>query len=57
VSIGKKERQISAFREHEAILQAVIDKDTKLAEELVKKHLQGALEAYLSAFAEERAKT
>lgn len=49
VSMAGIERKRAALKEHKEILQAVIEKDAKRAEELVKKHLQGALDAYLES--------
>ncbi len=47
ISMAKHERQVAALREHEEILRAVIDRNTQEAEMAVKRHLQGALEAFL----------
>lgn len=50
VTMGRKERKLAALMDHREILQAVINRDAPRAEQLVKKHLQGALEAYLKTF-------
>lgn len=47
ISMAKHERQVAALKEHEDILQAVIDRDPQKAEAAVKKHLQGALESFM----------
>jgi len=47
ISMAKHERQVAALKEHEDILQAVIDRDPQKAERAVRKHLQGALESFL----------
>ncbi len=47
ISMAKRERQIVALNDHEEILQAVIERDPIRAEIAVKKHLTGALEAFL----------
>ncbi|HHW01406.1 MAG TPA: GntR family transcriptional regulator [Thermoanaerobacterales bacterium] len=50
VTMGKKERKLSALKDHREILQAVIDRDAARAKQMVENHLQGALEAYLKTF-------
>ncbi len=47
VTMRRKERKVVALREHEQILQAIVDRDAVRAEKLVRGHLEGALEAYL----------
>lgn len=52
VTMKEKKRKIEALKEHQLIFQAVIDRDEKRAEKLVKEHLEGAREAYLATFVE-----
>ncbi len=47
ISMAKHERQVAALREHEEILRAVVNRNPQEAEMAVKRHLQGALEAFL----------
>jgi len=47
ISMAKHERQVAALREHEEILRAVVDRNPQEAEMAVKRHLRGALEAFL----------
>jgi DNA-binding GntR family transcriptional regulator len=54
VTMGKKERKIEALKDHKEILQAIIDRDEERAEKLVRRHLQGALEAYLKTFGQKK---
>lgn len=50
VTMGRKERKISALKDHQEILQAVIDRDAARAKRLVEAHLAKALESYLKTF-------
>ena len=47
ISMAKHERQVAALREHEEILRAVVNRNPQEAEMAVKRHLRGALEAFL----------
>ncbi len=47
VTLASGERRFAALRDHEAIVEAVAEKDAEKAQELVKRHLQAALEEYL----------
>lgn len=46
ISLSKRERQVAASKEHEGIFQAVVERDPQRVEMAVKRHLQGALEAF-----------
>lgn len=46
ISLAKRERQVAALKEHEEIFQAVVERDPQRVETAVKRHLQGALEAF-----------
>ncbi|MCR4430311.1 MAG: GntR family transcriptional regulator [Tepidanaerobacteraceae bacterium] len=48
VTMSRKERKMSALKDHREILQAVIDRDAARAKRLVEEHLQKALESYLN---------
>ncbi len=50
VTLGGKQRSLQALQEHEEIVKAIERKDADKAQELVKKHLQGALEEHLRHF-------
>lgn len=50
ITMSRKERKISALKDHREILQAVIDRDAARAKRLVEEHLQKALESYLKTF-------
>lgn len=47
ITLGGKERRFKALREHEAIVQAIEQRDSAKARELVTRHLQAALEEHL----------
>ncbi|KYO66994.1 HTH-type transcriptional regulator McbR [Thermovenabulum gondwanense] len=50
VTMSKKERRLSALKEHDEIIDAIIRRDANRAQSLVQEHLQGALEAFLANF-------
>lgn len=50
VTMSQKERKLSALKEHDEIIDAIINRDEKRAQELVQDHLQRALEAFLKNF-------
>jgi DNA-binding GntR family transcriptional regulator len=47
VSLRSKKRRIEAMEEHHKILEALAQRDQKLAAELTRQHVRRALEAYL----------
>ncbi|HAI87810.1 MAG TPA: GntR family transcriptional regulator [Firmicutes bacterium] len=49
VTLSRELRKPSALQEHEAILQAVDEKDAARAEQLMRQHLRAAREEYLAA--------
>jgi DNA-binding GntR family transcriptional regulator len=50
VTLAGPARRELVRREHRAILEAIRDRDEKRAEALTRKHIRGALEAYLKSF-------
>ncbi|MGB9813216.1 MAG: GntR family transcriptional regulator [Thermovenabulum sp.] len=50
ITMSQKERKLSALKEHDEIIDAIINRDEKRAQELVQDHLQRALEAFLKNF-------
>lgn len=54
VTLSRELRKPSALQEHEAILQAIHDRDAARAEEKMRQHLRAAREEYLAVFRQEK---
>lgn len=48
-SLSTMERRLVVVREHREIIQAIKEKDFQLTESIIRKHLRGALKAFLDA--------
>ncbi|MBN1334188.1 MAG: FCD domain-containing protein, partial [Synergistales bacterium] len=48
-SLSTMERRLVVVREHREIVEAIREKDFQLTESIIRKHLRGALKAFLDA--------